>query len=130
MKSSSDHVLSGSYAQPWPSVTSKMESFATVVNGLLLLQSSPSQVFVGVLVMPLRLIFDTRLTGSREKIWNEIKWINIILQNIILMVEIPSRVLVYPVGIYLLKVNNRNTRTRCEICSKLTIKTPERCLYC
>ena len=32
----------------------------------------------------------------------------------------------FPVGIYLLKVNNRNTRTRCEICSKLTIKTPER----
>ena len=29
-------------------------------------------------------------------------------------------------GIYLLKVNNRNTRTRCEICSKLTIKIPER----
>ena len=31
-----------------------------------------------------------------------------------------------PVGIYLLNVNNRNTGTRCEICSKLTIKTPER----
>ena len=30
-----------------------------------------------------------------------------------------------PAGLYLLKVNNRNTRTRCEICSKLTIKTPE-----
>ena len=29
-------------------------------------------------------------------------------------------------GIYLLKVNNKNTRTRCEICSKLKIKTPER----
>ena len=29
-------------------------------------------------------------------------------------------------GIYLFKVNNRNTRTRCEICPKLTIKTPER----
>ena len=28
-------------------------------------------------------------------------------------------------GIYLLKVNNRNTRTSSEICSKLTIKTPE-----
>ena len=27
---------------------------------------------------------------------------------------------------YLLKVNNRNTRTRCEIYSKLTIKTTER----
>ena len=24
------------------------------------------------------------------------------------------------------KVNNKNTRTRCEICSELTIKTPER----
>ena len=31
-----------------------------------------------------------------------------------------------PVGIYLLKVNNKNTRTKCEICSKLTIKTPDR----
>ena len=31
------------------------------------------------------------------------------------------------VGNYLLKVINRNTRTRCGICSKLTIKTPERC---
>ena len=28
-----------------------------------------------------------------------------------------------PAGIYLLKVNNRNTRTRCEISLKLTIKT-------
>ena len=32
----------------------------------------------------------------------------------------------FPAGIYLLKVNNRNSRTRCEICSKLTIKIPER----
>ena len=29
-------------------------------------------------------------------------------------------------GIYLHKVKNRNTSTRCEICSKLTIKIPER----
>ena len=29
-----------------------------------------------------------------------------------------------PVGNYIFKVNNRNSRTRCEICSKLTIKTP------
>ena len=29
-------------------------------------------------------------------------------------------------GIYLLKVNKRNTRTRRQICSKITIKTPER----
>ena len=31
-----------------------------------------------------------------------------------------------PVGIYIFKVNNRNTRARCEICSKLAVKTPER----
>ena len=34
-----------------------------------------------------------------------------------------------PPGIYLLKVNTETveqTRTKCEICSKLTIKTPER----
>ena len=30
-----------------------------------------------------------------------------------------------PVGIYMFKVKNRNTRPRCEICSKLTVKTPE-----
>ena len=30
-----------------------------------------------------------------------------------------------PASYYMFKVNNRNTRTRCEICSKLTIKTPE-----
>ena len=34
-----------------------------------------------------------------------------------------------PVGICMLKVNNRNTRTRCEICSKFAIKTPERCYW-
>ena len=32
----------------------------------------------------------------------------------------------YPAYIYLFKVNYRNTSKRCEICSKLTIKTPER----
>ena len=32
----------------------------------------------------------------------------------------------YPACFYKLKVNNKNTKTSCEICSKLTIKTPER----
>ena len=32
----------------------------------------------------------------------------------------------YPGNIYLFKVNNGNTRKKCEICSKLTIKRPER----
>ena len=33
-------------------------------------------------------------------------------------------VLLHPDGNYMFKVNNRNTKTRCEICSKLAIKTP------
>ena len=32
----------------------------------------------------------------------------------------------YPADIFLFKVNNRNTTTRSEICSKLTTKAPER----
>ena len=31
----------------------------------------------------------------------------------------------FPVSIYLFKVITKNTRKRCEICSKFTIKTPE-----
>ena len=31
----------------------------------------------------------------------------------------------HPAGSYVFKVNNRNTRARYEICSELTIKTPE-----
>ena len=31
-----------------------------------------------------------------------------------------------PANINLFKVHNRNTGKRCELCSKLTIKTPER----
>ena len=31
-----------------------------------------------------------------------------------------------PVSIYLFKVNNKNTKTKCENCSKVTVKAPER----
>ena len=41
------------------------------------------------------------------------------------MIKMPQKS--FPVNIYLLKANNRNTRKRRKICSKLTIKTPERC---
>ena len=34
-------------------------------------------------------------------------------------------VLYNPANIYLFKVDNRNARKRCEICSNVTIKTPE-----
>ena len=33
--------------------------------------------------------------------------------------------MIFPVGIYLLKFNNRNTRTKCGICSELKITTPK-----
>ena len=33
---------------------------------------------------------------------------------------------IYPAGNYMFKVNNKNTKTRCEIYSKLTVKIPER----
>ena len=47
-----------------------------------------------------------------------ISWIQIYM-----LFSLFFRVWPIPAGIYLLKVNNRNTRTTCEICSKLTIKT-------
>ena len=37
-----------------------------------------------------------------------------------------SVLLKFSAEIYLFKVNDRNTRKRCDICSKLTIKAPER----
>ena len=36
----------------------------------------------------------------------------------------------FPAANYMPKVNNGNTRTKSEICSKLIIKTPERQIYC
>ena len=39
----------------------------------------------------------------------------------------PMEQLTSSAGNYLFKDNNTKTRTKCEICLKLTIKTPERC---
>ena len=52
-----------------------------------------------------------RIVGSTYFIWT--------LGNISPFINLPA-------SIYLLKVNHRNTGKRCEICSKLTLKTPER----
>ena len=49
---------------------------------------------------------------------------NVSLPELILVLRSKSNC--NPAGNYMFKVNNRNTRGRCEICSKLTIKTPER----
>ena len=42
------------------------------------------------------------------------------------MISDKSNEKLFPVGIYMFKVININTRTKCEICSEQTIKTPER----
>ena len=45
-------------------------------------------------------------------------------------ISIPSKnEVIFPVGNYMFKVNNRNTRTRYEIGSKLTTKMAERCQW-
>ena len=46
-------------------------------------------------------------------------------RNVVLYSRALEIVTIIPAGNYLFKVNHRNTRTRCEICSKLKIKTPE-----
>ena len=48
------------------------------------------------------------------------------LQNFLQDLILPHASFYYRVGNNMFKINNRNTRTRCEICLKLTIKTPER----
>ena len=52
-------------------------------------------------------------------------------QNFLLVAKTNTRLTVKIIGcqrgIYLFKMNNRDTKTMCEICSKLRIKTPELC---
>ena len=45
---------------------------------------------------------------------------------LLLCQEVQSTFMQIPASIYLLKNNNRNTRARCEICSKSVINIPER----
>ena len=56
-------------------------------------------------------------TGIHVKWWKEDLSIYLIVYLAFFMTN--------PTGNYIFKVNIRNTRTSCEICSKLTIKTPE-----
>ena len=39
-------------------------------------------------------------------------------------------ILAYSANIYFMKADNRNNRKRCEMCSKVTVKTSERCQWC
>ena len=46
------------------------------------------------------------------------------IKTLIQLLEVISKLI--PANVCLLNVNNRNTSKRCEMCSKLTIKTLER----
>ena len=48
-----------------------------------------------------------------------------LITKILTVLPLQGKIRPYPANINLFKANNRNTRTKCEICSKLTIKTPE-----
>ena len=58
--------------------------------------------------------------------WVILAWLNTNLGKIFCFVTKMVSWVFYPASIYLLKADKRNTRTRCEICSKLPIKTLER----
>ena len=73
----------------------------------------------------------------------KINWFPFIRNNLFLSEVLTSSSTIFifshknPSNNYLLKIDSRNTRKRCEICSKLTIKIPEWrqltlfcCLYC
>ena len=51
--------------------------------------------------------------------------VHFVLSQKVFCYSLGETFLTFPAGIYLFEVNNGNTRTMCEICSKLTIKTPE-----
>ena len=63
---------------------------------------------------------------KRPGVLNEATWYTIIVtfSRTVWLIFIS-----FPANIYLFQVNNRNTG-RCEICSKLTIKTSERRYWC
>ena len=77
------------------------------------------------------IIFLTNTTFACKKTYESFsaqkKWTyHILLKFEILYKYLTLSQISLPTSIYLLKVNNRNTWARCEICLKLTIKTPER----
>ena len=46
------------------------------------------------------------------------------IEKLFIQLKVEKRDYPYPASNHIFKVNNRNTTTRCEICSKLTIKAP------
>ena len=72
-----------------------------------------------------------QLSTKRFSVYSDKEYLQAIIVNPVSLHPVIQNLLqrcrsfYYPADIYLLKVNNGNTRTRCEICPKLTVKTPE-----
>ena len=60
------------------------------------------------------------------KAWDNLFWVGNKNARLIGAMYLKGKHYVFPSGIYLFKVNNRNIRTMFEIYSELTRKTPER----
>ena len=86
------------------------------------------------------MILESNLDNNKENFINFWKIIYIIFAYLLLIfsfakvifsaiknchLDVEFLTFTYPADIHLLKVNNRSSKTRCEICSKLTIKTQE-----
>ena len=59
-------------------------------------------------------------------VWRKAVSVYIDRQHVTLLKDVKGTRILHPVGNYMFKVNNRNSRARYKICSKLTTKTPER----
>ena len=135
--------LSWTYSESYQ--TSKMDSFAIIVYDFLLLTIFAKELHLKYLAgfwIRLCLLRVSRAGCCNFPPWGSF-WKNsrmsvsvsfLLTWSYMLLIKDTLRKFeVIPAVNCMFKVNNRNTRTRCEICSKLTIKTPERpfwCLYC
>ena len=90
--------------------------------------------FKNVLCLPCKRLIDFQVQYTMESILVTFTLLNIYIHivnfhpklrigNLSCAAAFYSSTSCFPAGIYRLKGNNTNTRARCEICSKLTIKT-------
>ena len=118
-----------------PSRTSKMELFVKTVNDF-----GPVTIFAKSSILDVRLGFEYVLKAVSKSFAKFTPKVLGGLLSFLISVKVNTCSWKFceifrtttlqntcPANIYLFnKVNNRNTRKSCELCSKLTIKTPER----
>ena len=81
-----------------------------------------------MVTIPVPCLFWLLLVGGRNSIEAGLlveKWSNFFPKAIFASSRVMKIQRPFPANVYMIKVNNRNSRKRCKTCSKLTIKTPE-----